>query len=447
MNAKKTSYCVVAAAWLAVFCLFGYRATFAVFSGPMAETMHWTGAEVSLGYSLMMTLYATTAFFSGMILDRWGTKPAYFIAAVFCMLGFYLTARVESLATYYAAYAICAGIGTGMLWVSSTVSVRKWFVGGKYATMWGTAFAGGPMAQVLLSLGVKPMLVQSASQWRIAMTYLSWIFLALLLIATFLAKKNPDEYGLRPFGETKLPSQASVNNEKRNEFVWNIKQAFATYPLWAAIVCFMACVSGEFLIWTQIVRYWTKDLGMALSTATNLYVIIGIAGIFTMPLLGMFADKLVHVFNDEIKARKVMLIVGPMTGTIACLMLLMMGQDSYALGVFCSVVFAIYWAIVPGGVVGYCGAIYGQKSLGKIWGLATWIIMGIGPAVGSYMGGYLADSTGNFVASIYFAMGSFIVAILAAASMPRSVKLPANTQEVLEISFPENEIETVSRRR
>ena len=73
--------------------------------------------------------------------------------------------------------------------------------------------------------------------------------------------------------------------------------------------------------------------------------------------------------------------------------------------------------------------------------------MGIGPAVGSYMGGYLADSTGNFVASIYFAMGSFIVAILAAASMPRSVELPANTQEVLEISFPENEIETVSRRR
>ena len=53
MNAKKTSYCVVAAAWLAVFCLFGYRATFAVFSGPMAETMHWTGAEVSLGYSLI----------------------------------------------------------------------------------------------------------------------------------------------------------------------------------------------------------------------------------------------------------------------------------------------------------------------------------------------------------------------------------------------------------
>lgn len=431
MNAKRTSYCVVAAAWLAVFCLFGYRATFAVFSGPMAETMHWTGAQVSLGYSLMMTLYATTAFFSGMILDRWGTKPVYFIAAIFCMLGFYLTAKVQSLTAYYAAYAICAGIGTGMLWVSSTVSVRKWFVGGKYATMWGIAFAGGPMAQVLLSLGVKPMLVESASQWRGAMTYLSWIFLVLLLLASFLAKKNPDQYGLRPFGEPKLPPKAEVEEEKREDFVWSIKQAFATYPLWAAIICFMACVSGEFLIWTQIVRYWTKDLGMALNTATNLYVIIGVAGIFTMPLLGMFADKLVHIFNDEIKARKTMLIVGPATGTIACLMLLMMGKDSYALGVACSIVFAIYWAIVPGGVVGYCGSIYGQKSLGKIWGLATWIIMGIGPAVGSFMGGYLADATGDFVASIYFAMGSFIVAIVAAVSMPKTVKLPAEAKDGL----------------
>lgn len=160
MDAKKTSYFVVVAAWLAVFCLFGYRSTFAILAGPMSQTMGWTGAQVSLGYSLMMSIYAITAFFSGMILDKWGTKPVYTIAAVFCMLGFYLTAKVESLYSYYAAYAIFAGIGTGMLWVSSTISIRKWFVGKYYAKMWGIAFAGAPMAQIVLSLGVKPMLVE-----------------------------------------------------------------------------------------------------------------------------------------------------------------------------------------------------------------------------------------------------------------------------------------------
>lgn len=421
MNAKKVSYCVVAAAWLAVFCLFGYRATFAIFSGPMAQTMGWSGSQVSLGYSMMMTIYATTAFFSGMILDKWGTKPVYFIAAIFCMLGFFATARVTSLMSYYACYAIFAGIGTGMLWVSSTVSVRKWFVGGSYAKMWGIAFAGAPMAQVLLSLGVKPMLVESAGQWRVAMTYLSWIFLVLLLIASYLAKKNPDQYGLQAFGAVK---SANTNEPPKEEYVWTVGQAFKSWPLWASIFAFMGCVCGEFLIWTQIVRYWVADLKMSLDLATNLYVIIGIAGIFTMPLMGVVADKAVVYYGNEVKGRKAILILAPAIGILACVLLLMMKGDSIVMGVAVCILFAIYWAIEPGGIVGYAGSIFGNKSLGKIWGLATWIIMGIGPALGSFMGGYLADTTGNFMASIEFAVGAFTFALIVTLTMPLKYKNP-----------------------
>jgi hypothetical protein len=51
------------------------------------------------------------------------------------------------------------------------------------------------------------------------------------------------------------------------------------------------------------------------------------------------------------------------------------------------VIFALYWAVVPGGVVGYVGALYGRRTLGRIWGLATLIVMGIGPFLGTFMGG------------------------------------------------------------
>lgn len=420
MNAKKMSYSVVASAWLAVFCLFGYRATFAIFSGPMIQTMGWSGAEVSLGYSFMMTIYAITAFFSGMILDRWGTKPVYAIASVFCMLGFYLTAKVDSLTGYYASYAIFAGIGTGMLWVSSTISVRKWFVGNQYAKMWGIAFAGAPMAQVVLSLGVKPMLVENVAQWRDAMTYLGFIFLVLLLIAAMIAKKNPEDYGVAPFGEVAL----KPGEVKKEEYIWSIKKAFSTFPIWGAILAFLTSMVGEFLIWTQVVRYWTKDLNISLDSATNLYVIIGVAGIFTMPIMGIVADKLVGKLGNEIVARKTMLIFAPVVGAIACILLLMMDAQSASLGVLVCVLFAIYWAIEPGGVVGYAGSIYGRISLGKLWGLATLIVMGVGPALGSYMGGHLADTTGNFQASIQFALGAFIVSAVMAFLLPKTIETP-----------------------
>lgn len=420
-KAKSMSYSVIAAAWLAVFCLFGYRATFAILSGPMSKTMGWTGAEVSLGYSLMMTVYAITAFFSGMILDKWGTKPVYAIASVFCMLGFYLTARVDNLMMYYACYAIFAGIGTGMLWVSSTISVRKWFVGSYYAKMWGIAFAGAPMAQVLLSLGVKPMLVQNAAQWRDAMNYLGWLSLVALLVAAMLAKKNPEQYGIQAFGS---PPAGAGGAAAPKEYVWNISQAFGTFPIWAAIIAFLTSMVAEFLIWTQVVRYWTMDLKMSLDLATNLYVVIGIAGIFTMPLMGVISDKLVGKLQNEVKARKTMLIFAPLVGVAACMLLLTMGPSSVVLGGVICILFATYWAIEPGGVVGYTGAIYGRVSLGKIWGLATLIVMGIGPALGSFMGGYLADSTGNFSASIKFAMVAFAISAVVAFLMPLTVKVP-----------------------
>ena len=427
-NAKGMGYSVIAASFLAVFCLFGYRATFAVLSGPMAATMKWTGAEVSLGYSLMMTIYAITAFFSGMIIDRWGTKPVYAIAAVFAMLGFWLTSRVESLFAYYACYAVFAGIGTGMLWVSSTISVRKWYVGKFYAKMWGIAFAGAPLAQVLLSLGVKPLLVQNAAQWRDAMNYLAWIVLGLLLIAAMLAKKNPEQYNITPFGAMPAAPGAAA----KPEHIWSVGEAFGTTAIWGAIFAFMGCMVGEFLIWTQVVRYWTKDLTMSLDAATNLYVFIGIAGIFTMPLMGIVADKVVVHMGNEVKGRKAMLIFAPLVGVAACILLLNMTATSTVLGVIVCILFATYWAIEPGGVVGYAGSVYGRVSLGKIWGTATLIVMGIGPALGSFMGGYLADTSGNFTASIKFAMASFVVSAIVAFFLPMTATSKAAVAQAQE---------------
>lgn len=410
-NAKSLGYKVVISAWLAVFCLFGYRATFSLLLGPMAENMNWTVSQTSLGYSLMMTVYAITAFFSGYIIDRWGTKPAYFIGAIFSALGFYLTSLVHEYWAYLTVYAIFAGIGTGMLWVSSTVSVRKWYIGDRYARMWGWAFMGAPVAQVVLSLGVKQVLL--TMDWRTAMQGLSVIVLIALLIATLLAKKNPEDYGLEPTGR--------VAGEPKEEYIWGVKEAFASLAIWGAIFAFLTSMVAEFLIWTQVVMYWTKDIGLSLSTATNLYIIIGISGIFTMPLMGIVADKVVGKVGNEVRGRKIMLVFAPLCGIAACILLMLTGYSMLA-GLISCVLFAIYWAIEPGGVAGYAGAIYGRKSLGKIWGLATLVVMGIGPALGSFMGGYLYDISGSYNNSIYFALGAFVVSGIVAAILPLSAE-------------------------
>ncbi|WP_205842161.1 hypothetical protein [Natranaerobius trueperi] len=73
MNTKiKLGNHVVISAWLAIFVLFSYRATFSVLLEPMEHSTGWSAGELSLGYSLMMSIYAITAFLSGFIIDRGG---------------------------------------------------------------------------------------------------------------------------------------------------------------------------------------------------------------------------------------------------------------------------------------------------------------------------------------------------------------------------------------
>ena len=461
-NDKYYGWSVVFAAWLAVFCLFGYRAVFAILKGPMASTLGWTASQVTLGYSLMMVVYAVAAYFSGLMLDKWGTRPVYALAAVSGGLGFLLTARVDSHLAYLFTFSLLGGVATGMLWVTSTVSVRKWYIGNSYATMWGFAFAGGPMSQFVLAhlveptLGarqakldqvIQPLVANGATlaprelalaiaaglkdpavlarpevkaalhgldhAWRYQMNILGVIVFVVLVVAFLVAKQAPEHYGIKPFGAVPLVPGTAVAAEQE----WTTAEAFSQYAIWAAILTFLTSMMGEFLIWTQIVSYWTQDVGYDLQKATNIYALIGLAGIFSMPIMGRMADRVVQAAGLETKGRKLILICGPAVGVLACALLLASPKaDIFAYGA--CFVFAIFWAIVPGGVVGYTGAIYGRNTLGKIWGLATMIVMGIGPFLGSYVGSLLKDISGRYTYSICFALASFVASTLLATTLP-----------------------------
>ena len=425
-TAKSISKLVVLASFLACFCLFGFRSTFSVLQGSMSADLtattgvEWTGTMLSTGYSLMMMIYAVTSFFAGRIVDKLGCRPVYLIASVFCFIGMFATSFMEDFIFYCVSYGLFAGIGTGMLWVSSTASVRKWFIGDKYSTAWGIAFAGAPIAQVLLSVFLAPMLKDDPSMWRVSMKVFAFLFLGLLVVAGFLARKNPGDYGFKPFGT--LPKK---EGEAAPDYDFDLGEAFRTYPIWAAILAFLGSMLGEFLIWSQIVKFFQTNIGLDITTATNLYVVIGVCGIFTMPILGKVCDKFVQKVGNEAKGRKYSLIFAPICGIVGCICLLTMSKDMVWLGALACIIFAFYWAIEPGGVAGYAGSIYGSKCFGKIWGLATLVVMFIGPATGSFMGGFLPSVTdGTYTASVVFALCGFIFSLVFACTMPTKLNPP-----------------------
>lgn len=418
-QAKRYGLCTVAAAFLAVFCLFGYRSSFSIMQKLIINDTGWTTIQTSLGYCLMMSIYAVTAFFSGSLIDKKGTRPAYFIGAVCCFLGFFLTSifvnpqSPNAFYIYLFTYGVFAGIGTGMLWVSSTISCRKWYVGSKYGTMWGIAFAGAPLAQLLLTLVLKPILNNMG--WQVGMKVMALICAIFLVAAALVSKRNPENYGVQPFGLETLKKKTGPARR-----AVTLKEAFSTYAIWIDIFCFLTAMAGEFLIWSQAVGFFQTDMNMTMDKAANIYMLIGLFGIFMMPLTGKLSDALVKKFDSEVKGRKTMLIIGPACGAIGVILCL---TKSVPLCVVAMFFLATYWGIEPGGCAGYAGAVFGGAGLGRTWGLATLIVMGIGPSFGTFMGAWFMDHFGSYVPAFIFCLVAYLISMVLACTMPLKTKL------------------------
>ena len=392
-----------------------------IYLNSLLESAGRTDVVSTFGYAQTVAslLVAVLMPALGSLADYQGKKIKFF-------LGFFLTSFIPegvswSFPVYLLSYGVFAGIGTGMLWVSSTISCRKWYVGAEYGSKWGLAFMGAPMAQLLLTIVVSPVL--KSAGWSVGMKLLSVIMAVMLLIAAAVAKPMPDKVGAQPFGLDSLPKKSDAPAKPAHE--WTIGEAFKTRALWCDIFAFMFAAVGEFLIWSQVVRFFSIDLGwtqeslFGLPLSNVIYMLIGFAGIFAMPITGKVSDGLVVKMGEERPARRIMLIASPIFGIAGCACALTGQLPIVILGM---VLLAVYWGIEPGGAAGYAGTVFGGASLGRIWGLATLIIMGIGPSFGTFMGAFLYDMTGTYTTSLYFGLGAYVVSAVFALLLPKKIK-------------------------
>ena len=411
-KAKRYGLMVVIAAWMGLFCMFGYRSSFSIMQGLIIADTGWTTIQTSLGYCFMMVIYAITSFFCGSLIDKKGCKPVYAIGALCCFLGFFLTSFLNSdnpnsFYIYLFTYGLFAGVGTGMLGVTPVIACHSWFVGTKYATMYGFAFMGAPMAQLLLTLVLKPVLQNMG--WQVGMKVLAVIMAVALIIAALITKKGATSYGIQPFGTETLKKSAVSRRPI------TLREAFSTYAIWCDIGCFLTAMAGEFLIWSQAVGYFQTDMNLSLNQASNIYLIIGICGIFTMPFAGKLSDIMVKKLGHEPKARKVMLLLGPTYGIIAILLCLTKSIPACMIAMF---FLAMYWGTQAANCAGYASSMFGGPTFGRIWGFATLIVMGIGPAFGTFMGTWFKDNFGLYKPAFIFSLCAFAVALILACTLP-----------------------------
>ena len=176
------SLCTVFVIWL-----FAIQTGYAVVSPDIQKTASLTVAQISLAGSVYTWAFALCQFFSGALLDRFGSRPLLAIGVAFVTAGAFLYAQTTNMGTLVAAQIVLA-VGSSFGFVGAGYIGGQWFPAARYGLMFG-------LVQTLASLG--SAFGQPAISWQLGrMTWQQLLngfgAMGVLLIVLFaLLVRNP----------------------------------------------------------------------------------------------------------------------------------------------------------------------------------------------------------------------------------------------------------------
>jgi sugar phosphate permease len=128
-----------------VVWLFAIQTGYGIVSPDIQRDAHLTLSQISSAASVYTVAFALVQFFSGSLLDRYGTRPLLAIGVALVTVGAFLFSATNSFGTLVLAQVVLA-VGASFGFVGAGYVGGKWFAAAKYGLMFG-------LVQMFASLG------------------------------------------------------------------------------------------------------------------------------------------------------------------------------------------------------------------------------------------------------------------------------------------------------
>ena len=386
-----------------VVWLFAIQTGYAVVSPDIQETANLTIAQIGLAASVYTWVFAIVQFFSGALLDRFGSRPLMAIAVAFVAGGAFLYAGTTNFGTLAAAQAILA-IGSSFGFVGAGYLGGKWFDAAKYGLMFG-------LVQTFASLGSavgQPLILAALAHldWQQLLVAFGAFGVLLVLLFVFFVR-NPAPAPLAP-GQS--PSAAPRGNVIGG-ILRDLGSSFAN----VRVVLSSVLAGASFGAMLAVGTLWGPRIMEAHGAETDFATILT-----ALAWLGLAVGApIVNIVSDRWRSRKWPAFIGLLLQAIAVALVIYLPAEGkgaalvlmFAIGFFAGahmLGFTIAGEAVPGSLIGSASAIVNGVCF-IIGGLLTSVPSALLPETPT-----LAD----FQAALWLLPAVVVVGALAALVMP-----------------------------
>ena len=392
---------------------------FGVFLKPMTEELGWSRGAFSLANTLSVVAAGLAGFILGPKIDRYGGRWLMVGGALIAGLALMGLSSVHDLWQFLVLRGFLFAIGgAGMGPLVLNIVLSKWFVRqrGRAISVSAMGFSAGGI--ILAPLAI--LLVDSIG-WRIAwLVFGALIWVAVIGPAVLIMKRQPEDIGLLPDGDTpeSFAAAREGGGETRSrsgalEQHWTRAEAVRTKQLWVLILAFgLGGLPAGALVLHMIP--FLQDNGFSPGVAALLFSVQNMNALVAKPIWGycldLFDPRYLVALGWGLKAVPLLLLPAVAGGYgVPALMLLL---ALYGIGVGSTITGQeVIWAHY-----------FGRRHIGAVRSVAVPFTI-IFNASGAWFAGAAWDVRGSYTEAfmLFAAFTILAMVLILLTSPPRSL--------------------------
>ncbi len=281
--------------WVMVALCFAFGMTSAatlsipgVLLVPISREFGWSIGELSGPLGLRTTLFGLVAPFAGGLMLRYGPRAVLTGSAALLIAGLLLSIGMTAKWQLWLGLGVILGVAPGLtaLVLSTSISAR-WFSQRRGLVM-GVLSAGNATGQLIFL----PPAAWLAEQfgWRMALIPAAVLIGLLALLFFLLARDDPAELGLPPFGDTDVLPRRRASGNAFALSIAGLGLGARTLVFWVLAFTFAICGVSSFGLMPHFVTL-CGDYGIAPLTSTSLLALIGVCDLVGTIGSGWLSDR------------------------------------------------------------------------------------------------------------------------------------------------------------
>ena len=386
-------YGLVALAFLHIAVGRGLHGTFGVFFVAMLDAFGWSRATTAGAISLAIIFEGACLPWAGGLIDRIGGRKTLILGGLVLFIGLGFASTISSIWQFYFWIGIVSAAGIALIGMVPHVAIITRNFPERKGTALGIAWAGGGVGIVMLV----PVAQLMIDKWGWSPAYIGLAGITSLLVIPpvlyFLPRDN--QAGGPQVKETIREA------EKTSDSDWTVRRALSNRAFWLLFIARTLASLGNQVIVTHQIAH-AVDVGYAKVFAASMFGLMGVISIGGRILFGYLAD----VMNRQMVFTWVQII-----SAFGIFALLSMHDTSMPWLLY---TYAVCYGLGQGSRALVLSAIsadiFHGKHFGAIFGYFTFSI-GLGGAIGAWLGGYLFDITHSYAIPFWFSLACLVVSV------------------------------------